>query len=378
MPDSGGGYFDQELLHRFRPQLVYDRQYDYRATAAETMVENPGNLLRGFDDALVAGNIDAASGTPPLSLGLLSQYPAGRVPHSGDCICAAATRKVDARRMELEHGPCVYGRVVEAEGSTWLQYWLWLYDNPKNVRGIGRHKGAWEFVQLALDSSGTPTRLTYSQHTRGEARNVDDDAEFVSDDGGWHPVVYVAPLSHACYFEARTHVYLGGMDHPYGDGQALMPPVRPFGGWADWPGRWGNTEWAVIGEGKGPRSPGHQKQRWSRPADFHGDASSWLRRRLGWLVHQMGKLTFPRPPLIEVGIAAEGVRVEYALFDPVPHIYITLHTGQDIVRSRIVDWAPRHGVEIFPMDTVPADCVVCASAFNWMRQRSNLVACPVG
>lgn len=38
-------HFDRELLERFRPELRYDRQYDYRATAVETMVENEGNLL---------------------------------------------------------------------------------------------------------------------------------------------------------------------------------------------------------------------------------------------------------------------------------------------------------------------------------------------
>jgi hypothetical protein len=38
MPDTESGYFDEDLLTRFRPWLVYDRQYDYRATAAEQRV----------------------------------------------------------------------------------------------------------------------------------------------------------------------------------------------------------------------------------------------------------------------------------------------------------------------------------------------------
>jgi hypothetical protein len=46
-----------------------------------------------------------------------------------------------------------------------------------------------------------------------------------------------------------------GIDHPYGDGPRSTPPVVPFGAWVMWPGRWGNSEYVMLGKlGNGPRS----------------------------------------------------------------------------------------------------------------------------
>jgi hypothetical protein len=369
VPDSTDGYFDEELLTRFRPLLVYDRQYDYRATAVESMVENSGNLLRGFDDEVIA----TAGGNPQLSLELLSNYPAGRKGDPGDCICAAASRIPDARRMEHDYGPCAYGRIVERNGYRWLQYWFWFYDNPKNVRGIGRHEGDWEFIQIELDADDVPRRLTYSQHKRGESRDAARGVEFRRDGEEVNPVVYIAPLSHACYFERGTHVYLGGIDHPYGDGQRLPPSVREFGDWASWPGRWGNCEWAIGKEGRAPQSPGCQGDRWSEPALFHDSGAKGGRRLLGRFAHLLGTLTYPRrPPTITVAKTPEGVEVNYRLRAGGQHIYITLHSGEDVIRSRTIDKAKREDLVKFPMTSVPDDCVVRASTFNWFRQRSDL------
>jgi hypothetical protein len=371
MPDSGGGRFDQPLLERYRPQLVYDCQYDYRATAAETMVENHGNLLRGFDDEIIA----VAGGTPALTLDLLTNYPPGREPHAGDDLCAAASRIADARRMEAQYGHCVYGRVKDAGGKRWLQYWLWLYDNPKNVRGVGRHEGDWELVQVGIDASGTPVRVTLSQHKGGQARDAKD-VDHDAADGGWHPIVYVAPLSHACYFEARSHVYVLGIDHPYGDGQRLLPEVREFGDWADWPGRWGNSEWAVLRQGAGPPGPGRQTLKWHTPDRFDAEASGAGRGLMGWLVHQLGYVSAPPPPSIAAHRTPAGVQVEYEL-RRARHIYITLHRGPNIVRSRTIYAGKQQDVVRFPMGAVPDVIVAHASAFNRLRQRSDRVEAPV-
>jgi len=371
MPDSGRGYFDRPLLERYRPHLVYDCQYDYRATAAETMVENRGNVLRGFDDEIIA----VAGGTPPLTLDLLTDYPPGREPDADDNLCAAPSRVADARRMEAQYGHGVYGRIVDAGGYRWLQYWLWLYDNPKNIRGVGRHEGDWEFVQVGLDAAGVPARVTLSQHQGGEgrdAKDVDHDAA----DGGWHPIVYVAPLSHACYFEARSHAYILGIDHPYGDGTMLQPAVWEFGDWADWPGRWGNSEWAVIKQGAGPRSPGRQTQRWRSPDTFDSKASGAGRGLLGVLVHLLGYLSAPPPPSIAAQRRPTGVHVEYELHRA-RHLYITLHRGDNIVRGRALYNARKKDVALFPMTVVPDGLVVHASAFNRFRQRSDRVEQPL-
>jgi hypothetical protein len=64
---------DQELFERHRPLLLVDRQYDYRVLAAESAVENQGNLLRRLDGEVIA----RARRDPELSLDLLTGYPAG-------------------------------------------------------------------------------------------------------------------------------------------------------------------------------------------------------------------------------------------------------------------------------------------------------------
>ncbi len=87
----------------------------------------------------------------------------------------------------------------------------------------------------------------------------------------------------------------------------------------------------------------------------------------------LGNLTYPRPPTIAADRTSGGVRVNYQLHGRALHLYITLHSGEDVIRSRVVEKAPRKGSEEFPMATVPADSVVRASAFNRIRQRSDLV-----
>ena len=51
--------------------------------------------------------------------------------------------------------------------------------------------------------------LTYSQHENAEARDWAKARR-----QGDHPIVYVAPLSHACYFEPGAHPYVLGVDNP--------------------------------------------------------------------------------------------------------------------------------------------------------------------
>lgn len=162
----------------------------------------------------------------------------------------------------LERPGVGYHRVVKAGRLFWHQFWtFWLY-NPKTYVGTGAHEGDWEFVQLGCtDEQGdSPVLATASQHHTGGKR------EF------WRtvrrndrPVFYVARDSHANYFTPTKDV------EDVADGKGLVLDQvewRPFGGWAGWPGRWGNS----TGEGKSPESPGCQGHRWSAPHLFHGQA----------------------------------------------------------------------------------------------------------
>jgi hypothetical protein len=372
-------FFDAALLERFRPELRYDRQYDYRTTAVETMIDNPGNLLRRFDGEVIA----RAGGAPALSLALLTGYPDGLEPRADDCVCQAPDSLGDARRMEREgrYSDRVYGRCVEDGGRTWLQYWFWLYGNPKNLFGFGKHEGDWEMIQVGLAADGSPEVLTYAQHNSGEAHRADEQAvEFVAAGTGRHPVVYVAPLSHASYFEAETHPYFVGIDHPFGDGPRARPPVHEFGEWKRFKGRWGNSERVIARKiGDGPPSPADQGSKWTQPARWH---RSMKRRRLrvllGRLVHAIGRWTYPPRPTITAHAHRQRVEVGYELaghgLRTARHVYITVNDGEDVVASRAVRSPARTGSESLRVPAPGENLTVWASGFNRLRQRSDLVS----
>jgi hypothetical protein len=110
---------DQELFERHRPLLLVDRQYDYRVLAAESAVENQGNLLRRLDGEVIA----RARRDPELSLDLLTGYPAGLEAGPDDAIAMAPDYPGDSRQMERSerHRGRIYGRVVDDGARTWCQ-----------------------------------------------------------------------------------------------------------------------------------------------------------------------------------------------------------------------------------------------------------------
>ena len=158
-----------------------------------------------------------------------------------------------------------YGRSVAArDGRTYLQYWFLYADNPQD-RGIvrtGRHEGDWELVQVALDRRGRPSGATYAQHSWAERCE------------GYDRRVFVANASHASYPRRGTHdrPFPDPDDEATGDGRVVTPRIEPFGRWAAWPGRWGQTEdsW-VPAESPSPRGPRFQAP-WRDPSAFHAQA----------------------------------------------------------------------------------------------------------
>lgn len=373
-----------ELLDRHRPVLRFDPQYDYRVLAADSAVNNHGNILRRSDGEVIA----RAGGRPQLGIMTLISYPGGLEVRGGDCLAMAPDHAGDARRMEWEepHRGRIYGRVVEDEGRTWLQYWFWLYYNPKNLLGFGKHEGDWEMIQVGLGSNGDPEVATYAQHDSGEARPWREGDMWFTPDDHRRPVVYVAPLSHACYFEPNAHPYFLGIDHPYAGGPAAAElPVVPFGQWVSWEGRWGSTERTIGGRiGSGPRSPGRQNPKWKLPGIWHR-RMRYRRARalLGRVIHSIGGRTYPPAPRItEVTGKAGRVQVRWELqgrgLRGGRHLYITLHERHFVIASRIVADAERMGTTTLLVPDERQPTAVMASAYNRMRQRSDIVKAPLG
>jgi hypothetical protein len=364
-----------ELLERHKPVLRFDRQYDYPLAAVEGIVENPGNLLRSADGEVIA----RVGGDPPLSLALLRAYPDGREPQADDCLCQAPDTLGDARRMEAEdrYAPRLYGRVLEDGGRAWLQYWFWLYYNPKNLFGFGKHEGDWEMVQYGLGADDEVELATYAQHDTGEARRRDE-LDWEERDGLQHPVVYVSPYSHASYFAAGTHPYPTGIDHPYGHGPREFPPVEPFGDWVHWPGRWGNSERVIAKRiGNGPPSPARQISKWASPAAFHRKTGRRkLRALLGRLLHRLGEPFYPRPPELHARIEGGRCIVDYRLrhtrWRRSRHLYLTVHDDERVIASRTLRSAGDSDTVIVRLSHLPASPAVWGSTFNRVRQRSDL------
>ena len=220
----------------------------------------------------------------------------------------------------------------EDGGRIWLQYWLWCYYNPKHLLGWGKHEGDWEVVQIGLDGD-EPDVLTYSQHENGEARDWDKARR-----QGDHPIVYVAPLSHACYFEPGAHPYVLGVDNPDGSLPRCCPKVEEFGAWSRWTGRWGASRGVVRAASSAAAAPPAPAARArSGTTRRPGTGARRRRRRCGrarGVVRQAGKATYPK--LTDISAQREGDRVlvDYRL-DPAiqrraTRMLVTLHrAGQE-------------------------------------------------
>jgi hypothetical protein len=368
-------------LERHRPALRFDSQETYRAMSAASMTDNPGNrLLDG------SGGVLATAGHG-LSLAFLTTYPN---PGDGDKLDEAPGPVEAARRLQADprYADSCYGRVVSDGDRTWLQYWLWSYDNPKNLLGFGRHEGDWEMVQVGLGAADEPEVVTCSQHEAGESRDWANVERI-----GAHPVIYVAPLSHANYFEARAHPYLIGVDNPDGGADPVFPKVEPFGDWSGWPGRWGSST-GVAAElthgklgGRSPASPGRQGAKWDHPATFNrGAAIRTPFQAVGRAVRQAGSRTYPRLLSLAAARHDVAIAVEWET-DPNPlrratQLLVTVHPAgqEEIVLAsdpRAIDGTS--GTERIPVpEGAPAQLVVRASAFNRLRQRSDPLETAVG
>jgi hypothetical protein len=288
---------------------------------------------------------------------------------------------MQARRSYADR---VYGRVVRDAGRIWLQYWLWYCYDQKQILGLGSHEGDWEMVQVGLDADGRPEIVTCAHHETADARRWED-VERRRSSAGEHPTIYVAPFSHASYFEPGSHFYLGGVDNPDGQGAGVLPTVEPFGEWVEWPGRWGGSpgilsRWTGgrLG-GRSPSSPAFQHKRWRHPARWHRRARrrTWRRsiRRALWGV---GKLSYPSRPSISAGLIGDVLVVDYALPRTLlrrgRYLYITVHVqdgGHRILAKQAVRVRGRSGTVVVTLPYQPPTCTVRATAFNFARQRSE-------
>jgi hypothetical protein len=272
---------EQSLLEDFKPFLRYDSNEGYFADSAAEMTDAAGNLLRGGAGATIA---EAGPGEHDLNLNFLvgpgGRYANGTPSASDDVLSVQGRDYLDqyrAIRVKPGYANVVYGRVVEASGVTWLQYWFWFFYNDLRALdvGLGLHEGDWEGIQLRMTGK-EPDLAVYAQHGYAEAREWAD-----VEKRGSRPVVYVAQGSHAAYFDSgmplthwhRTEHFIDRADGKVTPKNDVRLEVlsEPVPGWAGWAGRWGDTRqltegakpYRAISSGS-PTGPG-QKQHWTDP-----------------------------------------------------------------------------------------------------------------
>ncbi|MGC1816012.1 MAG: hypothetical protein WA696_17890 [Solirubrobacterales bacterium] len=369
---------DRQVLERFAPYLQYDAQDGYRAVSAATMTDPPCNCLASGSGAPIAGKGTVVE----LNLDVLAKYPNPYEFANGDHLNSAPNPLEDAVKYQRDprFPHCTYGRVARREGRAWLEYWLWYYDNPKKFFGQGRHQGDWEMVIVEVGPDGEPRTVTCSQHNAGEARRWDR-----VDKREGRPLIYVAPFSHANYFEPGTHFYFPGADHPTSQGPCRRPEVAEFGAWQSWRGRWGATLGPLRGRlniwGTSPEAPVAQSSRWARPWTYH--AKSVARKPVAWFFRTLwflGKATFPcKPELPGATLAGTEVSVPYEMpqrgLHRGRHLLLTVHSAddtEDMLVSQAFKNAPRSGTQVLRLPREPeGGCIVYASVFNFFGQRSD-------
>lgn len=393
---------EAELLERHVPLLRYDPQDLYRAISAEAAVSSPGNVLLDGDGEVIARAVVGDDDPPAetLDLALLGAYE-GREDVVAERLAYAPGYAGAARRMQApahRFSGRVHGRVRHVDsGETWLQYWFYYYNNPKNLGGLGKHEGDWEMIQVHLDSDERPDRVTYAQHEFGEQRDWDQ-----IETEGEHPIVYVGQLSHASYFERGSFPYAVirrylpfGIDHALGgrmqdgrEGPSELPRVDQLdeAGWATWPGRWGSGERAItliVPQGDGPPSPGQQEPKWGDPDRFdrrQGLIGGVIRRLVGGLLHFVGRAAYPQPVTLEsASLDGDVVRVSFAarsrLLRRTKYVLLTVNEAdgnQLVLASRTIRSSSSAGAVTFRVRSRQRGPLrVWASAYNGPRQRSE-------
>jgi hypothetical protein len=179
-----------------------------RSERKKTFHAGPGRLARVGYSARI---LDAL-----FSLSLLTR---GRV--SGDQAAASAIRyrEMQGEKERFQY----YGRVVEDEDWTVLQYWFFYVYNDwrSGYFGLNDHEGDWEQVSVYLFKNDVgdwePEWLAYASHDF-EGDNLrrhwnDSQVEKV----GEHPVVYIGAGSHASFFEPGEYLT-----------ELILPPLSPL------------------------------------------------------------------------------------------------------------------------------------------------------
>lgn len=272
----------QALLQRYRPELRYDSLESFFADSAAVISDRPGNVLKRKDGTIIAAATPTA-GQAQLGLAFLAQqhYTNGQPVAQDDYLDEVGSDYVAQSRQIRSrpgYGDRVHGRVASSGGSTWLQYWFFMYYDDPGFLGFGTHEGDIEMIQLQLDGNNQPAAASYSQHKSGVKASFRQ-LEWAESPDGPVPVAYSARGSHANLLRAGQQLsdLTPVPDHNDGQGHHVRPDVIVLSDtaapWSLWPGVWGSTRASGILGGIGVESNSpvamNRHQAWRDPVGFH-------------------------------------------------------------------------------------------------------------
>jgi hypothetical protein len=298
---------DAELLERFKPKLCYDSLEAFFSDDPSQMVLNPGNTRRrgGANGAVLAAATPRPgtkptpgvprlwwdSGSEPgpantLALGW-PKYSEGTGGQDGDRLSIAGkdyrTQYVALRKERPELRNKIVARAVRDPdtGATWLQYWFWYFYNDYQLAfNVGLHEGDWEMIALELKDE-VPVLAVYAQHDVAEKRPWDRVQK--TGPNGVTPLVFSSRGSHASYFEAGLFETQAWIDIADGKRSAKQTDLIILGDdlpeWAQWQGRWGDTEPRIRGlHTPSPTGPVMHGDQWSNPSRWAQTAAQRVAR----------------------------------------------------------------------------------------------------
>lgn len=178
-------------------------------------------------------------------------------------------RKGEKSALETPNPPVSYGHVIDCDGYTDLQYWLFYpYDKAIGPFGIGwfvsmewSHVGDWEHVTVRIDDEQNVLGVFLSAHGKSESKWYGFDELTKASDT--HPIVYSAQGTHANYRNSGKQPRSKRPDDHTGKGKkwktwksmvkVASSQIINDQSWVTYSGRWGETS-TLLGE-ESPRSP---------------------------------------------------------------------------------------------------------------------------
>ncbi len=267
-PDCGGfcgecAIQEEDLLAKYAPVLYFHPDEQFFPTTIDAML-NESDLKH-----IVEWEEDYINDNMPVDVSSLNHKNETYYLDMRNATAGYTSIGPNPDRFD-KYPRTIYGRQVDTENFTVLQYWFFYPFNDFR----GGHEGDWEMIQLLLDfNTKEPKFATYSFHYNAKTYEWEE----LQKVDNTHSKVFIALGGHASYIKDESEWDLA----PYtrekvaSEGDSTINSnlkVKSMDNWIFFKGVWG--EWDGNNSlFNGPRSPFYlayknQTNRWEHPVEF--------------------------------------------------------------------------------------------------------------